>query len=255
MQIEVVSIIGSKGGMGSFFSRELRSAGLEVRELDQPLENEVLQEALSGSDLVLLAVPTEAVALVLERIEDYLLPPTILADICSVKVRPVKQMLEQYPGPVVGTHPLFGPQPDAQTALRTAVVSGRDEESRELVHELLTRIGQTPFATSAEEHDRCMAFIQGLNFVTSASYIAATTQEPAIENFLTPSFSRRLSAAQKMLTQDAELFEGLFEANPFSHEAVRQFRSYLNLAAAGELELLVEKAAWWWSEQKQGGGT
>ena len=98
MQIEVVSIIGSKGGMGSFFSRELRSAGLEVRELDQPLENEVLQKALSGSDLVLLAVPTEAVALVLERIEDYLLPPTILADICSVKVRPVKQMLEQVVG-------------------------------------------------------------------------------------------------------------------------------------------------------------
>lgn len=255
MQIQVTSIIGSQGAMGNFFAKRLRLAGLEVRELDQPLNELEIQKALSNTQLVLLAVPTEAVAEVLQKIKDYLQAPMILADICSVKVRPIKQMLEQYSGPVVGTHPLFGPEPDADTVLRTAVVGARDEKAQALVQELFRQIGQVPFNTSAEEHDRCMAFIQGLNFVTSASYIAATTQEPAIENFLTPSFSRRLSAARKMLTQDAELFQGIFEANPYSHEAVREYRSFLNLAAAGELELLTAKAAWWWSKQNQGGGT
>ncbi len=66
--------------------------------------------------------------------------------------------------------------------------------------------------------------------------------------FLTPSFRRRQQAARKMLTEDARLFTGLFEANAHSHEAVRQYRQMLNLAAAGDIDLLCQRAAWWWPE-------
>jgi prephenate dehydrogenase len=65
---------------------------------------------------------------------------------------------------------------------------------------------------------------------------------------MTPSFSRRLEAARKMLLEDASLFSSIFEANAHSQDVVRHFRSFLNLAAAGDLDILVEKASWWWRE-------
>ena len=71
--------------------------------------------------------------------------------------------------------------------------------------------------------------------------------------FLTPSFRRRQNAARKMLTEDARLFSGLFEANPHSHEAVRQYRQMLNLAAAGDIDLLCRRAQWWWEDGAGGG--
>ena len=53
-----------------------------------------------------------------------------------------------------------------------------------------------------------------------------------------------------MLTRDAELFSNLFEANPYSQESVRMFRSVLNVAAGGDIELLAERAAWWWRAEE-----
>ena len=61
-------------------------------------------------------------------------------------------------------------------------------------------------------------------------------------------FRRRLRAAEKMLTEDGTMFTGLFEANPYSHEAVRQYRKMLNVAAAGDIELLCRRAQWWWKK-------
>lgn len=76
-----------------------------------------------------------------------------------------------------------------------------------------------------------MARIQGMNFITSLAYFALLAGEDDLLPFLTPSFDRPQGrAARKMLTEDARLFAGLFEANPHSHEAVRQYRQILNLA-------------------------
>ena len=252
MRLQNISIIGAQGAMGAFFRERLQNLNLQVYALDRPLTSKDLADVLPVSDLVLLAVPAQAFNEVLQMIRNYLQPETILADICSVKVRPLQLMLAAHSGPVVGTHPLFGPQPEAETVLKTALVQGRDASALESLQNLLQNIGLHTFYSTAREHDRALAYIQGLNFVTTVSYLATLTDEPQLEKFLTPSFQRRLNAAQKMLTQDAELFQGLFEANPYSYEAIRQYRQFLNLAAAGELDLLQDKANWWWQDKNQG---
>ena len=249
-----VSIIGGKGAMGRFFEERLLGLGLHVTSLDKPLEQERLKGCLPESDLVLLAVPGEAVEQVLQESQGLLHPSALLADICSVKVNPLRAMLREHQGPVVGTHPLFGPCPEEGMSLRIALVQGRDEQAYAGLSTLCEQMGLTPFAAEAKEHDHALAFIQGLNFVSTVSYLAAVTHEPATRKYLTPSFERRLEAARKMLTEDAELFQSLFEANPYSQDAVRCYRSYLNLAAAGELDLLENKAAWWWTSDTYGGG-
>ena len=112
-------------------------------------------------------------------------------------------------------------------------------------------MGCRSFRTTADEHDMAAAKIQSMNFIASVVYFAQLAGDETLIPFLTPSFQRRLRAGRKMLMQDAELFTGLFEANPYSQEVVRQYRSLLGLAAAGDIDLLAHKAQWWWEEHSK----
>ena len=251
--IHKVGLIGAQGGMGRLLAQRMHKQGMDVIGFDQPLSRKEIQPKLAKSDMVLLAVPIEAMPDVLQRIGPYISSTTILADICSVKKRPLSLMLNSHPGPVVGAHPLFGPEPEPETELKIAVIPGREQNACERMHTFFRTLGFTPFSTTAKIHDQAMAKIQSLNFVTTISYLASVAQDEDIMDFITPSFQRRLQAAQKMLTQDGTLFQTLFEANPYSQDAVRHFRRFLNLAAAGDLDLLQDMAAWWWSDAHKEG--
>lgn len=244
MAIERVAVIGAKGAMGGMFAERCARAGVEARGVDRPLRPDALDRTLRGADLVLLAVPAEAVAEVAALAAAHMQDGQVLADICSVKALPLAAMLRAWTGPVVGTHPLFGPEP-AEDEDKVALVRGRGHRAAE-VRQWLERLGFRPFETGAEEHDRAVAMVQGLNFVTTVSYLATLSHRPEIQDFVTPSFRRRLDAARKMLLSDSELFAGLFESNPHAQDAVRAFRSMLNLAAGGDVDLLADRARWWW---------
>jgi len=251
-----VAIVGARGQMGALFAHAFRQAGLDVATLDRPYDPDgtgsALKAALAGAELVLLSVPVTAMRAVAETVAPFLAPGCILADVCSVKVHPLSQMLGAYKGPVVGTHPLFGPVIPEGFEPRVAVTPGRENpagDAAEAVTRLFARAGFAPFASTAEEHDRAMATVQGLNFITTVAYLAAARQTPGIEKFLTPSFGRRLEAARKMLTQDRELFQVISEDNPFMQETVRQFAAYLDIAAGGDLDLLSARASWWWRDK------
>jgi prephenate dehydrogenase len=240
--------------MGRLIATRSRAAGITVRELDRPLTAENIAKAVAGADLVLLSVPVYATAEVAGLVAGHMDGRQILADVGSVKTLPIAGMAEQYAGPVVGTHPLFGPEPSADDALRVAVMDGRpgqDGWATEAVTDWCARQGFTPFASSAEEHDRAAAFVQGLNFVTTVAYFAAQAAGGDVSKYLTPSFTRRLTAAEKLVTKDAALFTALFEANPYSHEAVRNYRGLLNIAAGGDVDLLVRRAEAWWTAKTE----
>lgn len=245
-----VVIVGDKGRMGALFLRRFREAGIRTVGIDQPLTHDALAAACQGAAAALLCVPAAALKDVVQKITPHLPPQAVLADVTSVKVQPLEIMEAGWPGPVVGTHPLFGPCPDADMDLPVAVTPGAraDEHHAALVEHWFTRMGCRVFRCTAEQHDEAMAAIQGLNFISSLAYFATLAQREELLPFLTPSFRRRQESARKLLTEDARLFEGLFEANPFSHELVRQYRSFLNLAAAGEISLLAGRAAWWWRD-------
>ncbi|MBD5558165.1 MAG: prephenate dehydrogenase [Desulfovibrio sp.] len=242
------AIVGSRGRMGEMLLRRAREAGLDVTGVDQPLTPEALRAALDGADLALLCVPAAVFEEVAKAVTAELAPGAILADITSVKERPLRQMERLWEGPVVGTHPLFGPKPAAGADQPVAVVAGKGAEEAHLsrVEGFFSALGCRSFRCSAATHDRAMARIQNTNFITNLAYFALLAGEEELLPFLTPSFERRKAAAAKMLTEDAELFGGLFEANAHSHEAVRQYRKMLNVAAGGDIDLLCHRAAWWW---------
>ena len=247
-----VVVIGAQGQMGQRFVSAFIGHGNPVTQLDHPLNMHTLAQAVPQAALVLLCVPIPAMKSVVNLVAPHLSPQTILADICSVKIGPLNIMLEATTTPVVGTHPLFGPQTNAEE-LRIAITPGRDELAASQVAACFRDLKFTPFMTTAQEHDQAMAYIQGLNFVTTVAYLCASPAQTGLEQFFTPSFARRMEAATKMITEDASLFTTMFEDNPHSLEAVRMFRSYLNVAAGGDLELLSQKALWWWHKQHDAG--
>lgn len=238
--------------MGAMLCAKAAAAGLNVAGADLPLAPESLALPAKTQELALICVPAAVFESTLAKVCPHLPPNAVLADITSVKEQPLRQMEQAWPGPVVGTHPLFGPKPEPGADLPVAVTPGHKatEAHLALAEGFFTALGCRIFRTTAQKHDQAMARIQGMNFITSLAYFALLAGEDDLLPFLTPSFDRRRAAARKMLTEDARLFAGLFEANPHSHEAVRQYRQILNLAAAGDIDLLCERAQWWWRAEQ-----
>lgn len=203
---------------------------------------------VAKSNLLLLCIPVTAFPSALHDVAKSLTPQTVLADVCSVKVKPMKAMMEAYDGPVVGTHPLFGPVIPEDFEPRVAVAEGRDTNAAERVASLFKACGFETFTTTADEHDKAMAAIQGLNYITTVAYLGMASRLPDAKKFVTPSFERRLTAARKMITSDADLFATIAEANPHMQETARNFMSYLSLAAGGDIDLLTSLAQWWWRD-------
>ena len=103
-----VLIIGGRGQMGRFFADWLRRSDYEVRILDREDWPHV-RSLTKGTDLCLLAVPIDFTPEVAAQVGPHLPPACVLADITSLKRKPLEAMLHSHRGPVVGLHPLFGP--------------------------------------------------------------------------------------------------------------------------------------------------
>jgi prephenate dehydrogenase len=242
--LQRVAIMGSRGSMGGFFMDRFLSLGIDVYGFDLPMDINLLSRVIPTVDLVLIAVPIPAMDRCLGAISSLLQPTTILADLCSVKTLPVDKMLHAFPGPVIGTHPLFGPQP-GNGDLRVAICPMRHPEAAERLEEVFSMCGLTTFRTDLAEHDKAMAFIQGLNYVGTLAYFCAQDHDDRLQQFVTPSFVRRMDAARKMVVEDGSLFEAICDNNPFMASAIRRYLKVLGLAAAGEYDLLQDKALQW----------
>jgi len=249
-----IAVAGSDGQMGALLMERFRATGAHVQGYDCETKPAEVAEIVAGCDLLLLCIPVTAFPSVLGTLKENLQPDTVLADVCSVKVKPMKEMMDAHGGPVVGTHPLFGPVIPEGFEPRVAVAEGRDTDAANRVAALFDACGYDTFMTTAEEHDRAMAAIQGLNYITTAAYLGMASRLPNADKFVTPSFNRRLDAARKMLTQDSELFADISEANPYLQETARGFMSFLSLAAGGDFDLLTSLAQWWWREDNTGEG-
>ncbi len=243
-----VVVVGATGRMGAMILREAQAAGLGCAGLDQPLED---LGVLAGASLVIPCVPAAVFEDVLHVICPRMRPGSVLCDITSVKVAPVTQMLSVWKGDVIGTHPLFGPMhgTDPEDTRLAVVRTYRcSDDGWELAMGFFRALGWTPFETDADTHDMAMARIQNMNFITSLAYCAQTANDMKLREFITPSFRRRLDAARKLLTEDGDMFAGLFESNPYSQQAVRQFSNLLSLASAGDIDLLLARARQWWPQ-------
>lgn len=246
-----IAVIGSRGRMGSMLA-EAWSARHDVRgaDIDESgfLNPETVGAAVSGSAVVFLCVPAPAMPDVLDIVTPRMRESQILADVCSVKILPMRHMRERFAGPVVGTHPLFGPENERAGAKVALVQSEAASPAHiERVAGLFAELGAVCFATTAEEHDEAVAVSQSLHFALSAAYFATAAEHRGLEPYLTPSFKRYRDAAKKELTVNAPMFCSFSGENPMLPRALEGVRSLLEEAKNGKLPEIAARAARWYA--------
>jgi chorismate mutase / prephenate dehydrogenase len=102
-----IVIIGGEGQLGRLFGHMFSLSGYRVETLEQadwPRSDEILADA----GLVMVAVPIDITCQIIDRLGT-LPADCLLVDVTSVKSQPLAHMLATHTGPVLGLHPMFGP--------------------------------------------------------------------------------------------------------------------------------------------------
>ena len=219
-----IALIGGSGQMGRWFQRFFTGQGVTVLSADVDTR-ETPQEVAARADVVILSVPIPKVVAIAAELAPHLRPEAALMDITSVKQRPLDAMLKAFPGEVVGTHPLFGPKEKSIEGRTVVLCPGRGERWLNWLKDLLERAGARVKVTSATEHDRLMAVVQGLShFVLialekSIRQLGVSPQD--LEDYSTPTFATLHRLARRLLSQDAPLYACIQLANPANRPALR----------------------------------
>ncbi|MBK1663953.1 prephenate dehydrogenase [Rhodospirillum rubrum] len=178
-----------------------------------------LAEAAAAS-IVIPAVPVAVLAEVAAAIAPHLRPGALVVDVCSLKVEPMAVLERILPASVVvvGTHPLFGPASGAKGIkdLRVAVCpghgpAGAKAEDRVAAF-LARRLGLAVHRVSAVEHDRQMAYVQGLTHLLSRIVTKLDVPEMSLA---TGTFDHLMRMVHTVDRDSEALFRTITEANPF----------------------------------------
>lgn len=219
-----IALIGGQGQMGQWFKRFFESQGLEVLIADRDTPQSP-REVATLADVVIISVPIPQVEAVVREVAPALSPEAGLMDLTSVKQRPLRTMMAQFAGEVVGTHPLFGPGEESIAGRNVVLCPGRGERWFRWIKELLEKAGARVKVTTAAEHDRLMAVVQGLShFILIALEMTIRELEvdpQDLENFATPTFRTLHHLARRLFTQDATLYACIQLQNPANRVALR----------------------------------
>jgi prephenate dehydrogenase len=192
----------------------------------------------AACDVVLLAVPVQKMRKALGEIAKGVKPDALVMDVASVKIRPVKAMMEILPKSVsiVGTHPLFGPQSGKKgiKGLNIAVCEVRGGRGAGVACFCKEKLGLRVSEATPEEHDREAAYVQGLTHML-AKIVTALDLPPM--RFPTRTYELLQQMVEMVRYDSDELFRAIERENPFSEKAKKAF-----FAAAKKLEDKVLRA-------------
>ena len=204
-----VVVIGGGGGMGRMFASCFKRSGYEVRILerdDWPNAPQILKDA----GLVIVSVPINMTLDIIDRLRGLLSPSTILADITSIKRKPVGRMIQVHNGPVVGLHPMFGPSSAGFAKQVVVYCHGRHEEQTAWLLDQFRLWGAHLLESDPQEHDHMMAVIQAMRhfatFVYGTHLQEENTDLNTVLDFSSPIYRLELGMVGRLFAQDAELY-------------------------------------------------
>ena len=225
-----IGLIGY-GNYGKFVRGRL-SEWFDVSVYDPAAGKPGLPAVLS-SDYLLLAVPVSSLPSLIRKIRNRLSPGTVVADLSSVKVKPLAMLGRGLKNPVIGIHTLFGPESAKNGVKGLTVILCRDGSRpsalssvkfRHVRRFLEKKAGLKVVELTAEEHDRQMAWVQGLSHFVSKALERMET--PALP-FRTGSFDRLMEMRHILRKTTWPLFETIEKENPYAAGVRKNFISRL----------------------------
>ncbi|WP_258806514.1 bifunctional chorismate mutase/prephenate dehydrogenase [Pseudidiomarina sp. CB1] len=220
-----IVVIGGYGALGGLFAERFREAGARVHCIGEG-EQAQLAAACSDADLVLVSVPIAVTTSVINNLPK--LPAhCILADVTSVKAKPLQAMLTQHKGPVVGLHPMFGPQVATLAKQLIVVTEGRMSSAYQWLLDTLIRWGAQLYQTTAERHDEAMGFIQVMRHLSTFVYGAHLAGEKAdlqeLLDLSSPIYRLELMMVGRLFAQNADLYADIILAHPENFAMMRRY--------------------------------
>ncbi len=207
-----LGVIGC-GLMGGSFALALKRAGLVKRVIgyskspsttekakklgiiDVAAESALL--AVSGSDIVLLAVPVAATETTFKAIRHLVEPGVLFMDVGSTKrdvVDAARRVLRERITSFVPAHPITGKEVSGIAHADAALYSGRQviitplaQTSPELVQkatDVWSAIGAQVLKMTPENHDAAFAAVSHLPHLLAFAYFSAVVNQPAGKDFL-----------------------------------------------------------------------
>lgn len=178
-----VCIVGGAGGMGSYFVRYLSAAGYEVSVVEphdykmdhygsavEDIHKSIAASRLASANWCIISVPIDKTNDVIKQVASLIRKDCILSDLTSIKGEPLKTMLKYHSGPVVGLHPMFGPDTVSFVKQVVVVVNGREDDKCAFIAKQMRLFGAHVVTCSADEHDNAMRVIQALRHFTTIAY-------------------------------------------------------------------------------------
>lgn len=150
-----------------------------------------LGEALRDANLVVVAVPVQAVREVFRAIAPLLGPGTVVTDTASTKAEVTAWARELLPGTTdfVGGHPMAGRERSGPSAAETTLFKEAvycltaaptvRPQAIELVEAMVKQAGAKVYFIDPVEHDAYVAGVSHLPFLLSAALVEALSQSPA----------------------------------------------------------------------------
>jgi chorismate mutase/prephenate dehydrogenase len=220
-----VLFVGGRGQMGTFLKRWFEAAGHEVRILDVK-DWPRARQLCAGIDLAILMVPIEKTEAIATKIGPYLPPACVLADITSMKEKPVAAMLRAHKGPVLGLHPMFGPSASLDRQVVVAVPARGKEQSKWIVDQF-EEWGAAIVNATAREHDEIMAFVQALNHFSTFAFGQFLSRKgprfSKIQRYESPIYRLEMIMIGRLFAQNPGLYAEIILADPRRRRLLQDF--------------------------------
>ncbi|MCG3721638.1 bifunctional chorismate mutase/prephenate dehydrogenase [Vibrio cincinnatiensis] len=225
-KLRSVVIVGGKGQLGGLFARMFRLSGYPVKILgsqDWAQADELLHDA----GLVVVTVPIHLTLGVIDKLGQ-LPQDCILCDLTSIKAKPLAAMLKVHQGPVVGLHPMFGP--DVPSLAKQVIVycDGRGEQQYQWLLDQFAIWGASLCQIDADEHDHGMTLIQALRHFTSFVYgLHLSKVNPNLEQLLklsSPIYRLELAMVGRLFGQDPHLYGDIILSSQENVQMIQRFQ-------------------------------
>lgn len=156
-------------------------------------------------------------------------PEAVVIDVCSVKVKPLEVLARLLPETcqIIGTHPLLGPasvkKNKGLAGLRCVVsrVRADDETYQKLQSFLSSELGLKILEKTPEEHDKLMAYVQGLSHYIGRVMQVMNIPETELSTF---AYDDLLDMKRIQGGDSWELFESIMHENPYAFEVNQDFK-------------------------------
>ncbi len=241
MKSETIGIIGGKGKIGSVFADYFANKGFPVlvSDIGTKLKN---SDVAKMSDILILSVPISKVSSVAAEVGPHMKKDALFVDFTSLKTEPIHAMKDAFSGEILGIHPMFGPT--NLTAGQTVVFCpGRGKKWKKRMKNIFSDFQIVEM--TAEEHDRCMALVQGLQHFMEATYGATlAAMNMPIKTLLavaSPIYRLQMGVVGRVLSQDEKMYSNIVFGSQYSRSAIHTFLQEAEKLAGGGLQVFEQE--------------